>query len=215
MVNAAMNPPDYYCMTYGDFEDDDQDTIENDARKSLNEKVNRQSEELADVRAQLRGFSSDLVPSSASDVIRLGLLPKNGAEHSALLEVFNVPEFTRILICDLKPRLARLLTKALPAYIILAAFRYYDHAKDETGLTGLFTSLHIMLKDMISEWTAANTEVQNSHRFQSFDIAPIRDQLRLRVEECYHNLMKRAVEPILCPKIVFRTLDVTFYKLRW
>ncbi|KAK5980115.1 Dilute domain-containing protein, partial [Trichostrongylus colubriformis] len=51
------------------------------------------------------------------------------------------------------------------------------------------------------EWTAGNTEKQNSHRLQSFDITPIREQLRLRVEECYQNLMKRAIEPILSPKI--------------
>ncbi|EPB79411.1 DIL domain protein [Ancylostoma ceylanicum] len=56
--------------------------------------------------------------------------------------------------------------------------------------------------DIRQEWTAANTEKQNSHRLQSFDISPIRDQLRLRVEECYQNLMKRAIEPILSPKIV-------------
>ncbi|VDL65452.1 unnamed protein product [Nippostrongylus brasiliensis] len=169
-----------------------------------------------------------------SEVIRLEPLSKEGTEHSALLEVFNVPEFTRILICDLKPRLARQLTKSFPAYVILAAFRYYDHAHDETALTGLFTSLHIMLKDTVArshdmdvlslwlvnswrlfnllrqysgakaeaEWTAGNTEKQNSHRLQSFDVAPIREQLRLRVEECYQNLMKRAIEPILSPKIV-------------
>ncbi|VDM57687.1 unnamed protein product [Angiostrongylus costaricensis] len=200
---------------------------------SLNEKLNRQSEELTEARAQLRGYSGDLGLSLAnSEVIRLELLSKNGVEHSALVEVFNVPEFARILICDLKPRLAHLLMKAFPAYLILAAFRYYDHMQDEAALTGLFTTLHIMLKDMRShdldvlslwlvntwrlfnllrqysgekaepEWTAANTVVQNKHRLQSFDITPIRDQLRLRVEECYQNLMKRAIEPVLSPKIV-------------
>ncbi|RCN44670.1 hypothetical protein ANCCAN_09315 [Ancylostoma caninum] len=49
------------------------------------------------------------------------------------------------------PRLARLLTKAFPAYVILAAFRYYDHAHDETALTGLFSTLHIMLKDTVTQ----------------------------------------------------------------
>ncbi|EYC34480.1 hypothetical protein Y032_0001g435 [Ancylostoma ceylanicum] len=260
-------PPDYYCMTYGDFEEEDaasssQTSKETSKRPSecsmedavrdvhgrlnslaaenlsLNEKLSRQSEELTEARAQLRGYTGGLGLSldntADSEVIRLEALSKEGVEHSALLEVFNVPEFTRILICDLKPRLARLLTKAFPAYVILAAFRYYDHAHDETALTGLFSTLHIMLKDTVTrshdmdvlslwlvntwrlfnllrqysgekaepEWTAANTEKQNSHRLQSFDISPIRDQLRLRVEECYQNLMKRAIEPILSPKIV-------------
>uniref|UniRef100_A0A8L8K7S5 Dilute domain-containing protein n=1 Tax=Heligmosomoides polygyrus TaxID=6339 RepID=A0A8L8K7S5_HELPZ len=204
----------------------------------LNEKLCRQSDELTEARAQLRGYSGGLGlpldPTADAEVIRLEPLSKEGAEHSALVEVFNVPEFTRILICDLKPRLARLLTKCFPAYVILAAFRYYDHAHDETALTGLFSTLHIMLKDTVThshdmdvlslwlvntwrlfnllrqysgekaepEWTAGNTEKQNSHRLQSFDIAPIREQLQLRVEDCYQNLMKRAIEPILSPKIV-------------
>ncbi|KAK5968838.1 hypothetical protein GCK32_017238, partial [Trichostrongylus colubriformis] len=93
---------------------------------------------------------SSLDTSADSEVIRLEHLSKEGVEHSALVEVFNVPEFTRILICDLKPRLARLLTKSFPAYVILAAFRYHDHAHDETALTGLFSTLHIMLKDTVA-----------------------------------------------------------------
>ncbi|KHN71058.1 Unconventional myosin-Va, partial [Toxocara canis] len=134
---------------------------------------------------------------------------------------------------DLKPRLARLLTPCLPAYLLLAAFRYHDHAKDEAGLTGLFSAVHVVLKDTVSrsndmdvlalwlvnswrlfnllrqysgennnDWYAGNTEKQNSQRMQSFDLAPIRDQLRARVEECFQNLMKRAIEPVLAPKIV-------------
>lgn len=62
----------------------------------------------------------------------------------------------------------------------------------------------------MQEWTAGNTEKQNSHRLQSFDIAPIREQLQLRVEDCYQNLMKRAIEPILSPKIGKRLH--TFFK---
>lgn len=43
--------------------------------------------------------------------------------------------------------------------------------------------------------------MQNSYRMQSFDLEPIRNQLRARVEECFQNFMKRAVEPVLSPKI--------------
>lgn len=41
---------------------------------------------------------------------------------------------------------------------------------------------------------------------QSFDLEPIRSQLRARVEECFQNLMKRAIEPVLSPKIGKRSL---------
>ncbi|VDD96442.1 unnamed protein product [Enterobius vermicularis] len=34
-----------------------------------------------------------------------------------------------------------------------------------------------------NEWSAGNTEMQNSYRMQSFDLEPIRNQLRARVEE--------------------------------
>ncbi|KAF8384625.1 hum-2 [Pristionchus pacificus] len=83
-------------------------------------------------------------------IIRLETLSKESCEHSALLEVFNVPEFARVLVCDLKPRLARLITKCFPAYCLLVAFRYHDHARDEASLTGLFNTVHIMLKDTLT-----------------------------------------------------------------
>uniref|UniRef100_A0A0N5AEQ0 Dilute domain-containing protein n=1 Tax=Syphacia muris TaxID=451379 RepID=A0A0N5AEQ0_9BILA len=203
----------------------------------LQNKLNRQSDELSETKAQLRGFTSGLGPliesTSDSDVIRLKTLRKESIVHSSLLEIFNVPEFTRIIIGDLKPRLARLLTPCLPAYLLLAAFRYHDHAKDETGLTGLFTGVHDALKDTVmqtsdmdvlalwlvnswrlfnllrqysgennNEWFAANSETQNSYRMQSFDLEPIRNQLSARVEDCFQSFMKRAVEPVLSPKIV-------------
>ena len=101
--------------------------------------------------------------------MRLDTLQKENTEHSALLEVkriiielcnlyllqvFNVPEFARILVigecvkrekdtlcscshslcypitvncervcADLKPRVARLITKCFPANVLLVAFR--------------------------------------------------------------------------------------------
>lgn len=204
---------------------------------NLQSKLNRQADELNEARSQLRGFSSrvafSLDNTSDAEIIRLEALRKENVEHSSLLEIFNVPEFTRIIVCDMKPRLARLLTPCLPAYLLLAAFRYFDHAKDEAGLTGLFTAVHVVLKDTISstndmdilalwlvnswrllnllrqysgennqEWSAGNTEKQNAQRMQSFDLAPIRDQLRARVDECFQNLLKCAIEPLLAPKIV-------------
>uniref|UniRef100_A0A1I7W4X4 Myosin motor domain-containing protein n=1 Tax=Loa loa TaxID=7209 RepID=A0A1I7W4X4_LOALO len=204
---------------------------------SLQDKINQQSDELSEAKAQLRGCSGRITFSldntSDADIIRLEALKKESVDHSSLLEVFNVPEFTRILVCDLKPRLARLLTPCLPAYLLLAAFRYYDHIKDEAGLTGLFSAIHIVLKDTLAhsndmdvlslwlvnswrllnllrqysgennnEWSMTNSEKQNNQRMQSFDLSPLRNQLRARVEESYQNLLKRAIEPVLSPKIV-------------
>ncbi|KAK6056116.1 hypothetical protein COOONC_06378 [Cooperia oncophora] len=88
MVDTIMShPPDYYCMTYGDFEDEDsyssqtskrpsESSVEDSLRDvhgrlhqlasenmSLNEKLGRQSDELAEARAQLRGYSGGLGPS--------------------------------------------------------------------------------------------------------------------------------------------------------
>ncbi|GMT09469.1 hypothetical protein PFISCL1PPCAC_766 [Pristionchus fissidentatus] len=121
---------------------------------SLNEKILRSAEELTETRGQLRGYTGGLGFSldntSDSEIIRLETLSKESTEHSALLEVFNVPEFARILVCDLKPRLARLITKSFPAYLLVLAFRYHDHAKDEASLTGLFNTVHVMLKDTLT-----------------------------------------------------------------
>ncbi|CAD6190070.1 unnamed protein product [Caenorhabditis auriculariae] len=172
--------------------------------------------------------------TSDADIIRLEAFQKENIPHGGLLEVYNVPEFARIIVCELKPRLARLLTKNLPAYLVLAAFRLHDEKRDEASLTSLFSAVHLVLKDTLSrshdldvlslwlvntwrlfnllrqyggddrnpEWQAANTEQQNSYRFKSYDVTPIRDQLKLRVEESYTALMKRAVEHVLSPKIV-------------
>ncbi|TKR70693.1 hypothetical protein L596_022682 [Steinernema carpocapsae] len=203
---------------------------------SLQDKLNRQTDELKETRAQLRGYdyghdaSSD---SGAIDSLRLDSLSKENVEHSALLEVFNVPEFSRILICDLKPRVAKQLTPCLPAYLMLAGFRYQDHAKDEEGLTGLFSTLHGQIKETVNrsndldvlilwmvnswslfnllrqysgeknkEWATGNTEKQNGHKMQNFSVEPIRNQLKMRIDNCYQKLMKSAIEPVLIPKIV-------------
>ncbi|GMR57971.1 hypothetical protein PMAYCL1PPCAC_28166 [Pristionchus mayeri] len=121
---------------------------------SLNEKILRSQEELTETRGQLRGYTGGLGFSldntSDAEIIRLETLSKENIQHSALLEVFNVPEFARVLVCDLKPRLARLITKCFPAYVLLVAFRYHDHARDEASLTGLFNTVHIMLKDTLT-----------------------------------------------------------------
>ncbi|KAK0409310.1 hypothetical protein QR680_004468 [Steinernema hermaphroditum] len=203
---------------------------------SLQQKLSRQSDELKEVRAQLRGYDyghDACSDSGAIDSLRLESLSKESVEHSALLEIFNVPEFCRILICDLKPRVARQLTPCLPSYLMLAGFRYQDHAKDEEGLTGLFSTLHTQIKDTVTrsndldvlvlwmvntwslynllrqysgepnkEWAVGNSEKQNGHRMQNFSVEPIRNQLKLRIDECYKKLMKNAIEPILTPKIV-------------
>lgn len=51
------------------------------------------------------------------------------------------------------------------------------------------------------EWHKENTEMQNSHAIKNFSLEPLRNQLKLRVQEFYSNLMKNIVEPLLTPKI--------------
>ncbi|VDL65702.1 unnamed protein product [Nippostrongylus brasiliensis] len=89
MVDTVMShPPDYYCMTYGDFEDDDVPASNETSKRpsevsmedavrdvhgrlhqlamenmSLNEKLSRRSDELTEARAQLRGYSGELTLS--------------------------------------------------------------------------------------------------------------------------------------------------------
>ncbi|CAB3396459.1 unnamed protein product [Caenorhabditis bovis] len=262
-VKARMtsSTSDYYCMTFDEPDDVNEDEISNSSKRpsdcsleeavrgvhkhvqllaqqnmDLNEKLARQSDELAEARSQLRGYSGPLglEHTSDEDIIKLEAFQKDSVTHCGLLEVYNVPEFARIIVCEFKPRIARLLTKNLPAYLLLAAFRVHDENKDDTALTSLFSSVHIVLKDTISsshdldilslwlvnswrlfnllrqyggddtnpEWQAANTEQQNRYRFKSYDVAPIREQLKLRVEEIYSNLMKKAIEHVFSPKIV-------------
>lgn len=52
-----------------------------------------------------------------------------------------------------------------------------------------------------SMWNKQNTEKQNSQCIQNFNLEPIRNQLKIRVEVFYSNLMKRSIEPLLIPKI--------------
>ncbi|KAM3716733.1 Unconventional myosin-Va [Dirofilaria immitis] len=200
---------------------------------NLQDKINRQFDELSETKAQLSKYvrhNFSLDNTSDADIIRA--LKKENVRHSSLLEVFNIPEFARMLVCDLKPRVARLLTPCFPAYLILATFRYYDHFNDEAGLTGLFSAIHVVLKDTLhsndmdvlslwlvnswrllnllrqysgennNEWFMSNSDKQNNQRMQTFDLSPLRDQLRARVEEAFQNLLKRSIEPVLSPKIV-------------
>jgi hypothetical protein len=51
------------------------------------------------------------------------------------------------------------------------------------------------------EWIAQNSEKQNTWRLQHFNFEPIRNQLKLRIEDFYQTFMKSAVEPMLTPKI--------------
>jgi hypothetical protein len=123
---------------------------------SLQQKINRQADELAEARAQLRGYSgssfesSNATGGSETEVLRLEAVKNADATHSGLLEVFNVPEFARILVCDLKPRLAKQLTPCLPAYLLLAAIRHNDHARDEAAISGLFGAINAMLKETVA-----------------------------------------------------------------
>ncbi|CAD5223482.1 unnamed protein product [Bursaphelenchus okinawaensis] len=201
---------------------------------ALQNKLTRHADELAEARAYLRGHSlSSFEGNEEQGVLRLEPLAKGGNTHSVLLEVFNIPEFTKILVYDLKPRMAKQLTPCLPAYLLFAALRYFDHAKDDACITGLFNAIHLLLKDISSaskdmdvlilwfvnswrllnllrqfggeqteeSWTARNTEKQNEWKFQHFNFEPIRNQLKLRVEDFYQNFMKNTVEPLLTPKI--------------
>lgn len=58
------------------------------------------------------------------------------------------------------------------------------------------------------DWNTQNTEMQNSQCIKNFHLEPLRNQLKLRVEVFYSNLMKRTVEPLLIPKIG----KIVFYK---
>ncbi|KAI1720591.1 myosin head (motor domain) domain-containing protein [Ditylenchus destructor] len=206
---------------------------------SLQQKLIRKSNALAEAKAHLRGYSSftaDLTQLGAElqdpDLVQLDALRRNdGSPHSALLQVFNVPEFTRILVYDFKPRMAKRLMPCLPSYLMLMAFRYYDQTLDDAGLTGLFNSFQTTLKEVTSnatdtdtlalwlingwrlfnllrqysneeQWKEKNTCVQMSQCIKNFNLEPLRNQLKLRVDLFYNNLMKRTVEPLLIPKIV-------------
>uniref|UniRef100_A0A7E4ZTC1 Myosin motor domain-containing protein n=1 Tax=Panagrellus redivivus TaxID=6233 RepID=A0A7E4ZTC1_PANRE len=211
----------------------------------LQQTVNRQAMELSELRSQLRGWSEDLTASpgdpisaataagDGTEVLRLTALDANSHAHSGLLHVYNVPEFARILIFELKPRLAKQLTPCLPAYLLLAAFRFYDREKDDTAITSLFGAAHTVLRtigtdsndpDILSLWLVntwrlfnllrqysgeenatwheQNTDKQNSHQIANFNLEPLRNQLKLRVEVLYQSYMKKAIEPLLSPKIV-------------
>jgi myosin-5 len=204
----------------------------------LQQKVNRQSEELSELRAQLRGYSSSSESAISDqhqgdgDFVRLQALHSNNT-HSGYLYVFNVPEFARVLIYELKPRIAKQLTHCLPAYLLLAGFRYYDREKDETAITGLFAAAQSVMKEIATnsndpdilslwlintwrlfnllrqysseeneDWSAQNTEKQNSHKIANFNVEPLRNQLKIRIEVFYQSFMKKTVEPLLSPKIV-------------
>ncbi|CAJ0582461.1 unnamed protein product, partial [Mesorhabditis spiculigera] len=118
----------------------------------LTEKYHRQADELSEVKAQLRGYAVDCDTGSETEVVRVEAVSgrQQSDVHSARLQVFNVPEFSKILISDLKPRVARHLTPCFPAYLLLTAFRYHDERQDETGLTPLFSAVHLVLKDTIA-----------------------------------------------------------------
>lgn len=59
-----------------------------------------------------------------------------------------------------------------------------------------------------------NSEKQNNQRMQSFDLSPLRHQLRARVEESFQHLLKRAIEPVLSPKIgQFLRNKICFYDI--
>ncbi|VDN51527.1 unnamed protein product, partial [Dracunculus medinensis] len=65
-------------------------------------------------------------------------------QHSAFLEVFNI-------FADFKPRLTRLLTPYLPAYLLLAFFDIMmKQIMQKIKLVALFTSVHIVFKDTAS-----------------------------------------------------------------
>ncbi|KAI6213557.1 hypothetical protein M3Y94_00164000 [Aphelenchoides besseyi] len=150
-----------------------------------------------------------------------------------LIEVLNISEFARLMVKDLRPRIARQLSHCQPAFIIFAAFRFGDHVQDDSLITELFNSIHTFLKDIAATsrdmdtlsmwlvylyrllnlfsqydgkfeeegWHFMNTEKQNSWRLKNFNFEPIRNQLKLRVEDFFQSLMKRVIEPLLTPKI--------------
>lgn len=63
----------------------------------------------------------------------------------------------------------------------------------------LQTFLKLILN--IQEWIALNTAKQNSHRINNYDMTPIREQLKLRIEECYQKLMKKVSLLLVLSKV--------------
>lgn len=118
----------------------------------MEQKLKRQSDELNELRAQLRGYagigenSKDLTLTDSS-TLRLTSLHRN-QNHNGMLHIFDVTEFTRILIYDLKPRISRQLTPCLPSYLLLAGIRYFDRENDDVAITSLFKAAHSLFKEL-------------------------------------------------------------------
>ncbi|KAI6189909.1 Dil domain containing protein [Aphelenchoides bicaudatus] len=238
------NAPEFYKLTFP-VEANEDENLADDSKKVaqlanenliLQKRLDRTSEDLSIARSYLSGTSSlsePLTDDQSNELLKLDSLSPNNYQHSGFLEVFNIPEFAKILIYDLKPRLALKLPHCLPAQLLLTAFRYFDHTQKDLLISNLFNAVHVILKEISAnsrddfdiqalwltnvwsllnllrqysgeteeEWTAQNTEKQNALKMQYYNFEPIRNQLKLRVEEFYANVMKHTVEPVLAPKI--------------
>uniref|UniRef100_A0AC34R4W4 Dilute domain-containing protein n=1 Tax=Panagrolaimus sp. JU765 TaxID=591449 RepID=A0AC34R4W4_9BILA len=194
----------------------------------LEQKLKRQNDELNELRAQLRGYagigdnSKDL-PSIDSSTLRLTSLHRN-QNHNGMLNIFDVTEFTRILIYDLKPRVSKQLIPGLPSYLLLAGIRFFDRENDDVAITSLFKTAHSLFKDLSNsadtdllimwlvnlwkllnllrqysgenndEWTKQNTEQQNLQKILNFNLEPIRHQISLKIQNFYESFMKKAID---------------------
>jgi len=133
---------------------------------------------------------------------------------------------------------AKRLPQCLPAHLLLCAFRFFDHTGDDEGLTGLFNAFHASLKehivdtkcelDSLSLWLVScwrllhllhyygsNDSCANGvESLKNYDLGPVREQLAYRVDELYSNLMKKAIEPLLLPKVVPALLQHESWELQ-
>ena len=58
------------------------------------------------------------------------------------------------------------------------------------------------------DWSAQNTEKQNSQKITSFNLEPIRHQLQLRVQVFYESFMKKTIDTeVLSKKILAAVLQ--------
>lgn len=241
----AAPSEDFYHLTFAEamLEDwSDSSQLQQMMRNELdriaseNMVLHSKLQRMGETKEKLRHTNGIVTPPAETNgnVQHLRTISKDLIEHSALLQLKDVSGFVRILVPDLKPRIAALITPGLPSYLFLLAFRYYDHADDDAALSGLFTALHGSIKSPIDrshdldvlglwfvncwrllnllrqysgeeepeEWFAQNTAKQNEQRLKRFDLRPVREKIANRVDDAYKYFMKRAIEPVLAPKVV-------------
>ncbi|KAI6233286.1 Dilute domain-containing protein [Aphelenchoides fujianensis] len=230
--SLAKPQPDFYTLTFPIEESSDSNGKERSGDANGDNLITAPSlKRRSDVsRSSLHAYSLSSSDVHSEEAAGGGAAPEG---QSGLVEVLNVEEFARLLIQDLRPRVAKQLPPCLPAFILFGAFRFADRVQDDQRITELFDEIQRLLKETAIEsrdldnlglwlvnlwrllnlfrqysgeseeegWHFMNTNEQNACRLRNFNFEPIRNQLKLRVEEYYKTMMKAVIEPLLTPKI--------------